>query len=185
MAPTTFGGAYSRSLLPGGEFVKVRRIRCLECLVTHALLPAFLLGQVRYGADTLTPYLKLAHTESLTALTVWQQNKANGPEDFSTLYRWLRRLGARLATLLPFLHQRLLEWAPDSELKEFETAILKASSQPLSITALCQLVWWLSEQLLTVSGQILEQTPPMGVVAFLNYLCFRKTGATLLSARPP
>lgn len=163
--------------------MKIRRVRCPACPRTHAVLPAFLLGQVRYGAGTLTPYLELAETQCLTPVTVWQQNLSDGPEDISTLYRWFGRLKVRLATLLPFLQDKRLELAPDSELERLETAILKASSQPLSVTALCQLSWWLSEQILTVSGQLLERPPQMGAVAFLNYLCWRKTGAMLLS--PP
>lgn len=179
---TTFGGVYVRSLLFANEQLKIRRVRCRECSCTHAVLPAFLLGQVRYPTATLTPYLELAHTESLNPVAVWQLSKADGPADLSTLYRWLRRLRGRLTALLPFLHEELLELAPET--------ILKASSKPLpqlSTMALCEFSWWFSEQLLTLTDQLLQHTVKMSPVAFLNYLCWRKTGVTLLSslANPP
>jgi hypothetical protein len=126
----------------------------------------------------------------LNPVAVWQLSKADGPEDPSTLYRWLRRLRGRLTSLLPFLHAELLQLAPETELKQIETAILNASSEPigqLSSMALCQLSWWVAEQLLALSGQLLQHTVKMSPVAFLNYLCWRETGVTLLSSRanPP
>jgi hypothetical protein len=159
-------------------------------LSTHAVLSAFLLGQVRYPAATLTPYLQLADKESLNPVAVWQQVRSDGPEDPSTLYRWLRRLRGRLTALIVFLQKELLQLAPETEPKQLETTIRKASSEPigqLSTLALCQLSWWVSEQLLALSGQLLQHTVKMSPVAFLNYLCWRKTGVTLLSSRanPP
>jgi hypothetical protein len=180
--PTTFGGAYTRSLLPEREQLPIRRVRCLECECTHAVLPAFLFGQVLYSTGTLAPYFELAQSQSLRPMTVWQQNLSDGPEDVSTLYRWLRRLASSLATLLPFLQQTLLELSTASELQAYQTAILRSSCEPHSTMALCRLSWWLAEQLLTVSSQLLESTPQISTVAFLNYFCWQKTGATLLSA---
>ena len=117
---------------------------------------------------------------------MWQQSLSEGPEDISTLYRWFRRLRASLSTLLPLMQEKLLELAPDSELQPYQNAVLKSASQ-LSTVALCQLSFWLAEQLLTASDQLLQQTPQIATVAFLNYLCWQKSGRLLLSppAKPP
>lgn len=146
------------------------------------MLPAFLPGKVRYGAQTLTPYLELIESRSQNPVQVWQQNLADGPEDVSTLYRWFRRLKTSLTTLLPLLSEKLIELAPNSEIEPYQTAVLKTSGE-LTTLALCQLSFWLAQQILTVSGQLLEQTPHLSIIAFLNYLYWQKTGRCLLS--PP
>ena len=87
---TTFGGSYTRKLLPEGRMMRVRRVRCLICCITHVLVPAVLMGRIRYPSETLAPYL-----ESANPTAAWQQNQSNGPEDLSTLYCWLRRLKAQ------------------------------------------------------------------------------------------
>jgi len=178
---TTFGGRYTRTLLPEGEPLSIRRVRCQDCLCTHAVLPAFLPDQVRYGAQTLAPYLE--NTQAVPPIAVWQQNLSDGPEDASTLYRWLRRFRANLKRILPLLQQALLELAPDAEIENYQTAVLETVSEPLATVALCQLSFWLAGQLLTVSGHLLQCSPRLSPVAFLNYFCWQKIGATLLS--PP
>ena len=160
----------------------IRRVLCLQCKSTHAVLPVFLLGRVRYGAQTLTPYLELLQSRSQNPVEVWQQNLADGPEDISTLYRWFRRLRFSLTTLLPLLSEKLLELSPNSKLEPYETAVLKTTPDLTTLT-LCQLSFWLGEQILDVSGQLLQQTPHLSIIAFLNYLCWQETGRPLLS--PP
>ena len=164
----------------------IRLILCLQCRGTHAVLPAFLLGKVRYGTQTLSPYLELIQSNCRKPVQVWQQNLADGPEDISTLYRWLKRLKASLTTLLPLLSEKLLELAPGSELEAYQTAVLKTTPE-FSTLALCQLSFWLAQQILSVSGRLMQQTPHLSTTAFLNYLCWQKTGAHLLAppAKPP
>lgn len=184
--PTTFGGFYRRTLLPEGKTVPIRRVLCLQCRTTHALLPSFLLGRSRYAAQTLGLYIELAQSHSQKPVEAWQQKLSDGPEDLTTLYRWFRRLRTSLATLLPLLHEKLLELAPDSELEPYQTAVLTTTSE-LSPMALCQLSFWLAERLLSVSSQLLGQTPHLSTVSFLNYLCWQKNGWLLLSPpeKPP
>jgi hypothetical protein len=117
-------------------------------------------------------------------VAIWQQSNSDGPEDISTLYRWLRRLRSNLGKLLPILHEKYMELASAAELKPYQITVLKTTSEPLNSMAVCQLSWWLAHQLLTVSGQLLEQTPQLSTLSFLNAFCWQKTGRTLLS-RPP
>ena len=152
----------------------IRRVLCLQCRCTHAVLPAFLLGRIRYGAQTLAPYL-----ESAKPTEVWQQNQSNGPEDLSTLYRWLRRLRGQLTTLLPLLQQTLMELVPDTGLEPYRDPALSFNSYQLAL--------WLARQILAASENLLQSGntagPQLSPAAFLNYLCWQKTGRPLLS--PP
>lgn len=181
IALTTFGGTYTRTLLAEGTPLAIRRVRCQECLCSHAVLPACLFRRVRYGSETLTPYLE--NTQTTLPITIWQQNLSDGPEDVSTLYRWLRRLRVHLNRLLPLLQQALLELVPDADIKGYRTAVLETASEPLATVALCQFSFWLAGKLLTVSGHLLQQSPDLSPITFLNYFCWQKTGTTLLS--PP
>jgi hypothetical protein len=65
-----FWGSYPRKGLPGTLIILIPRIRCKNCLVTHAVLPIFLLGQVRYTIQTLAPYLEQAVRHSLRPIKV-------------------------------------------------------------------------------------------------------------------
>jgi hypothetical protein len=145
------------------------------------VLPACLFEHIRYTASILEPYFS---STSQRPVAIWQQHDSDGPEDISTLYRWLRRLRKNLGRFLPFLHEEYMELASAVELGAYQTAVLRTSSEPLDSMALCWLSWWLADQLLTVSGQLLEQTPELSTMSFLNTFCWQKTGRTLLS-RPP
>jgi len=174
MALTTFGGTYVRQLLPEAKACRVRRLRCLQCRCTHTVLPACLLGRARYGAQTLAPYLEQ------TPAQLWQSRLSDGPKDVTTLYRWLRRLKARLQTLIPLLQQALLELAPDTNLQPYQATVLK-STEPADTLALCQPGWWLTEQLLAVTSQLHQQPCGLSELAFLNYFSWQKTGQPLLA----
>lgn len=115
--------------------MRVRRVRCLICRTTQAVVPAVLMGRIRYPSETLAPYL-----ESAKPTEVWQQNQSNGPEDLSTLYRWLRRLRAQLTMLLPLLQQTLLELVPDTGLEPYRDPALSFNSYQLAL--------WLARQIL-------------------------------------
>lgn len=175
---------------------------CRICNVTHAVLPSFLLGRVHYSSHTLTPYLEQAAQHNLSAIQVWQRDKSDGPRDGKTLYRWLKRLRSRLPILLPRLKQELVMLAPHVDLTPLTDFILRAAAVPegpkapparasepamLDPVALCQSGFWLSQQLLAVSGELLATTPELGPVSFLNYFCWQQNGFALLSplAKPP
>lgn len=116
--------------------MRVRRVRCLICRTTQAVVPAVLMGRIRYPSETLAPYL-----ESAKPTEVWQQNQSNGPEDLSTLYRWLRRFRAQLTMLLPLLQQTLLELVPDTGLEPYRDPALSFNSYQLAL--------WLARQILS------------------------------------
>lgn len=177
-------------------------MRCRICLVTHAVLPSFLLGRVHYSSHTLIPYLEEAVKNGFSAIQVWQRGKSDGPRDCKTLYRWFKRLRSRLPILLPQLKQELLMLAPDVDLTPLKNFILRAAAVPegpeapparasepamLDPVALCQSGFWLSQQLLAVSGELLATTPELGPLSFLNYFCWQQNRLALLSplAKPP
>ena len=169
---------------------------CQICNVTHAVLPSFLLGQVHYSSHTLTTYFEQAVKHNLSAIQVWQRDLAAGPRDPKTVYRWLQRLRSRLPILLPRLKQELLMLAPHLDLTPLKNFILGAAAMPegpeapsamLDPVALCQSGFWLSQQLLAISGELLTVTSELGPVSLLNYFCWQKNGFALLSplAKPP
>lgn len=175
--PSTFGGTYCRWLLPEGKVCRVRRLRCLECGGTHSVLPACMFGRVRYPEQTLAPYLE--HKDK-PAAAIWQNRLSDGPQDMTTLYRWLRRLKGRLQTLIPLLQQTLLELAPDTNIEPYQTTVLK-STAPSGTLALCQPGWWLIQQLLAVTEELRQQPCGLSELAFLNYFSWQRTGQSLLA----
>lgn len=185
MTPSTFGGTYCRRLLPEGKVYRVRRLCCLKCGCTHSVLPACVFGRVHYPEQTLAPYLQ---HKAGSAAAIWQNRVSDGPKDVTTLYRWLRRLKARLQTLIPLLQQTLLELAPDTNLETYQTTVLKSTSPPGTM-ALCQPGWWLTQQLLAVTAQLKQQPCGLSELAFLNYFSWQRTGQSLLApvanAPPP
>jgi hypothetical protein len=165
-------------------------VKCQICNVTHAVLPSFLLGQVHYSSHTLATYFEQAVKHSLSAIQVWQRDFADGPRDPKTVYRWLQRLRSRLPILLPRLKQQLVTLAPHVDLTPLKNFVLSATvleapavhtTTPWSPLTLCQSNWWLSEQLLAVSGELLATTPDLAPVSFLNYFCWQQNGCALLS----
>jgi hypothetical protein len=191
-----FCGTYWRKIRPTRTRIWIRRVRCRICNVTHAVLPSFLLGRVHYSSHTLAPYVEQAVKNNLSAIQVWQRDLSDGPRDCKTLYRWLKRLRSRLPILLPRLKQELLMLAPHVDLTPLQNFILRAAAVPegpeappamLDPVALCQSGFWLSQQLLAVSGELLTTTPELAPVSFLNYFCWQKNRCALLSAlgKPP
>jgi hypothetical protein len=187
-------------------------VRCKNCLVTHAVLPAFLFAYMRYTTRTLSVYVEQAANNSLSPIETWNQGLADGPQNSETLYRWLRRLRPRLATLLPLLKSQLLTLNPAIDFSPLERFVLKfnkTSRQPvaqkpspqsqtatpnsppatLSMVALCALSYWLSQHLLQLAGELLQMPSPLLPVAFLNYFAWQQIGITLISpppkSRPP
>lgn len=175
-------------------------MRCLICNVTHAVLPSFLLGRVHYSSHTLTPYLEQAVKNGLSAIQVWKRGLSDGPQDRKTVYRWRKRLLSRLPILLALLKQELLMLTPHLDLTPLKNFILNASfavpkvpahtevpPAMLSPLALCQCGFWLSQQLLAVSTELLATTPELGPVSFLNYFCWQKNHLGLLASlgKPP
>jgi hypothetical protein len=137
---------------------------------------------------------------NLSAIHVWQRDLADGPRDPKTVYRWLQRLRSRLPVLLPRLKQQLVMLAPHVDLTPLKNLILAATTvleappaqtpapaAMLSPLALCQSSWWLSEQVLAVSAELLATTPDLTPVTCLNYFCWQQNGCALLSPldKPP
>jgi hypothetical protein len=129
---------------------------------------------------------------------VWQRDRADGPRDLKTLYRWLKRLRARLPLLLPQLKQELMRLASHTDLTPLKNFVLQAvpelpapttAAPPamLNPLALCQCSFWLSQQLLAVSRELLATTPDLTPVSFLNYVCWQQNRRALLSPldKPP
>jgi len=152
---------------------------------------------VHYSSHTLTPYLEQAVKKNLAPIQVWQYDLSDGPQDRKTLYRWLKRLSSRLPSLLSLLKQELMRLAPDTDLTPLKNFILHAlpqwpepAAEPpaiLSPLALCQCAFWLSQQVLTLSGELLATTPELAPVSFLNYFCWQQNHLTLLAplGKPP
>lgn len=202
-----FLGAYWRQPLPELPPLWIPRVRCKNCRVTHAVLPAFLFAYMRYTTRTLTVYVEQAAHTSLSPIETWNQGLADGPENPETLYRWLRRLRPRLATLLPLLKSQLLTLNPAFDFSPLERFVLKfkknspqhvelkpspqsqtatpsAPPATLSMVALCALSYWLSQHLLQLAGELLQTPSALLPVAFLNYLAWQKIGVTLISPPP-
>jgi hypothetical protein len=187
----------------------IPRVRCKNCLVTHAVLPAFLFAYMRYTTRTLAVYVEQAANNSLSPIETWNQGLADGPQNSETLYRWLRRLRPRLAALLPLLKSQLLTLNPAVDFSPLESFILKfkkISRQPLeqkpspqaqtatppatlSMVALCAISYWLSQHILQLAGDLLQTPSLLSPVAFLNYFAWQKIRVTLISpppkSRPP
>jgi hypothetical protein len=162
---------------------------------------------MRYTTRTLLVYVEQAANNSLSPIETWNQGLADGPQNSETLYRWLRRLRPRLATLLPLLKSQLLTLNPAVDFSPLECVILKfkkASPQPvaqnqpatpssppttLSIVALGAISYWLSQHILQLAGDLLQTPSLLSPVAFLNYFAWQKIGVTLISpppkSRPP
>jgi len=180
---------------------------CKNCLVTHAVLPAFLFAYMRYTTRTLAGYVEQAANNSLPPIETWNQGLADGPENSETLYRWLRRLRPRLAALLPLLKSQLLTLNPAVDFSPLESFVLKfkkTSRQPveqkpspqsqtatpssppasLSMVALCAISYWLGQHVLQLAGELLQTSSSLSPVAFLNYLAWQKIGVTLISPPP-
>ncbi|MFQ5606077.1 MAG: DUF6431 domain-containing protein [bacterium] len=197
-----FWGTYGRRILPNADDIRIQRIRCSTCLITHALLPSFLFGRVRYSVETVAPYFEQRSHKSLAQ--VWQHATDDSPADIGTVYRWFRRIRERMAKLLPLLRNELLSLAPDFDLAKLEEITLTQNTRPTSTSscsnqpnasapemltpmALCQSCIWLSGQLLATTNELLAIPSAITPLSFLNYFCWQKTGSTLLDplSRPP
>lgn len=196
-----FLGAYFRQPLPNLSPLWIPRVRCKNCLVTHAVLPAFLFAYMRYTTRTLADYVEQAAINSLPPIETWNQGLADGPQNPETLYRWLRRLRPRLATLLPLLKSQLLTLNPAFDFSPLERFVLKfkktsrqaveqkpspqaPTATPLSMVALCAISFWLSQHVLQLAGELLQMPSPLSPVAFLNYFAWQKINVTLISPSP-
>lgn len=179
-----FWGCYPRKLLPTGEQLTIQRVRCKNCLTTHALIPTFLFGQVRHTNATISYYVAQFIEKQTTIGTLFNSpNAPTAPEDISTLYRWFKRLIIKCKKLLPLLKQELINLIPQTDLKELETIILgKNMDSPYHI---CRASWLLSAKLLEVSSELLQSEISLTALTFLNYFCWQNTGKPLLAVLPP
>jgi hypothetical protein len=186
-----FWGAYLRQILPDSETIRIQRIRCSTCLKTHALLPSFLFGQVRYTVETVSVYAQQAQHKSLAQ--VWQQTRGDNPADLGTVYCWFRRLRQSLTKLLPLLKKELLSLSPEFDLAALEEVTLTQKVKPSSLNEQkatldpLPLCLWLSRELLSVADELIGLRSDLSPLAFLNYFCWQKLKTTLLSppANPP
>jgi hypothetical protein len=181
----TIWSKYTRSSLPGEKPLTIQRVRCSGCKVTHALLPTFLFGKIRYTDKTITPYVEQFIKDKITIAQLFKKSHSPvAPQEISTLYRWFKRIFHRCKTLLPLLKKELIELNPQTDLKQLETIMLdKDMTSPHYI---CNTAWLLAEMLLLVcSEQLQSQKCSLTTITFLNYFSWQNTGDMLLAVLPP
>ena len=162
-----------------------KRFRCSNCKTTHAILPTFLFGQVRHSDETIAPYFQQFVQIQTSISQLWKDSfdLPDAPQDESTLYEWFNRFIARCKNLLPLLKNELLKLAPHTNLKEFESTLLKQGM--LSPHSICKSVIFISEKILTETTLLLQMKNSLTPLTFINYFCWQKTGKALLAPLPP
>jgi hypothetical protein len=167
---------YSRNSLPDEREIIIQRMRCCDCNVTHALLPAFLLGKIRHTNETIAPYIKQFVAQQTTISQLYKQpTDQQAPPELSTVYRWFKKLAHQCKQLLPLLQQQFNKCCPKSSFK----SMLKdtnANSNNYQI----QDLYNIAEQLIKLSQQCDHQGNLFLPIIFLNYFCWQKTGQPLL-----
>jgi len=168
---------YTRESLPNNEIITIQRIRCSDCKVTHALIPAFLFGKIRHTNETIAPYVELFVAEETTIGQISRHLSApQAPKEISTLYRWFKRLADQCKQLLPKLQQEIKKNIPKNNFKSFikDTHVDSANYQ-------IQDIYSMAEQLIKLSQQCDHQGNLLSTLIFLNYFCWQKTGQPLLA----
>lgn len=170
--------SYSRTSLPNEQLIIIQRMRCSECKVTHALLPAFLLGKVRYTNETIFPYIEQFVEQEISISKIFQQSTDNqAPQEISTVYRWFKRLTNKCKQLLPLLQQEIKKHSAKNKFK----SLIKDTNADSNNNQI-QHIYSLAEQLVKLSQQCDAQGSLLSPFIFLNYFCWQKTSQPLLTA---
>jgi len=166
---------YPRKSLPKNMIITIRRMRCSNCKVTHALVPAFLFGKIRHTNETIAPYVELFIEQETTISKISQHlSVPKAPEDISTLHRWFKRLSHQCKELLPLLKEEFKKRCPKNKFK----SIIKNTDANH-----CQIkdVYNMAEKLIHLSKQYDHQGRLLSPLIFLNYFYWQKTGQPLLA----
>jgi transposase-like protein len=165
-------GYYTRRLLqPDGsvESLRVHRVRCKSCGRTHAVLPVFLSGHVRHVLEVVEACLKAMIDQGYSVARSWSWSAIEVPQDVSTLYRWIGRIGCHCTDVLFHLQAHLLFVQPDFDLNTLQASVLQRQGG----IAAC---WFLAKAIIESDLALPEHTP----LTFLNYFCWQKLGVALL-----
>lgn len=169
--------SYPRTSLPNEQLIIIQRMRCSECKVTHALIPAFLLGKVRYTYETIAPYIEQFVEQEISISKIYQQpTDQQAPQEISIVYRWFKRLTDKCKQLLPLLQQEINKHSSKNKLKS-QIKDTNVDSNNYQI----QHVYTMAEQLVKLSQQCDAGGSLLSPLIFLNYFCWQKTGQPLLT----
>ena len=167
---------YSRNSLPHDREIIIQRMRCCDCNITHALLPAFLLGKIRHTHKTIARYIEQFVAQQTTISQLYKQpSDQQVPPEISTVYRWFNRLAHQCKQLLPFLQQQFNKRGPQNNFKSL-IKDTNADSNNYQI----QYVYRMAQQFINLSPQYDHQGNLLSPIIFLNYFCWQKTGQPLL-----
>lgn len=168
---------YSRNSLPDAREIIIQRMRCRDCHVTHALLPAFLLGKIRHSSETIAPYVEqfVAHQTTISQLYK-RPTDQHVPPEIATVYRWFNRLAHQAKQLLPLVHQQFNKCGSQSSFQSMRQDT-KANANNYQI----QELYIMAEQLIKLSPSCDHQGNLLSPFIFLNYFCWQKTGQPLLA----
>lgn len=171
--------SYSRTSLPNQQLIIIQRMRCSECKVTHALIPAFLLGKVRYTNETIFPYIEQFVEQEISISKIYKQppdTEKQPPPEISTVYRWFKRLTDKCKQLLPLLQQEIKKYSAKNKFKS-----LIKDTYTDSHNYQIQHVYTMAEQLVKLSQQCDAGGSLLSPLIFLNYFCWQKTSQPLLT----
>lgn len=169
--------SYSRTSLPDEQQIIIQRMRCSECKVTHALIPAFLLGKVRYTSETIFPFIEQFVEQEISISQIYQQpTDQQAPNEISTLYRWFKRLTDKCKQLLPLLQQEIKKHSAKNKFKS-QIKDTNADSNNYQI----QHIYSMAEQLVKLSKQCDAGGSLLSPLIFLNYFCWQKISQPLLA----
>jgi|GEM_PF-2029163 len=168
--------SYPRTSLPNQQLIIIQRMRCSDCKVTHALLPAFLFGKIRHTNETIAHYVELFVNQETTISKISRHISAPpAPEDVSTLYRWFNRLLNKCKQLLPLLQQEIKKHGAKYK---FKSAIKDTNTDANNYQI--PHVYSMAQQLVKLSQQCDAQGNLLSPLIFLNYFCWQKTSQPLM-----
>ncbi len=169
---------YPRKSLPNEQQITIQRMRCSNCLVTHALIPSFLLGKVRYTSETIFPYIEQFAEQDTSISKICKQpieNDKQTPPEISTVYRWFKKLTNKCKQLLPLLQQEIKKHSAKNKFKsQIKDTNADSNNYPI------QHIYTMAEQLVKLSQQCDTGGNLLSPLIFLNYFCWQKTGQPLL-----
>ena len=167
---------YSRHSLPHEREIVIQRMRCCACNITHALLPAFLLGKIRHTHKTIAPYIEQLVAQQATISQINKQpNDQQAPKEISTVYRWFKRLADQCKQLLPFLQRQFNKRGCENNFK-----LLINDTNADANHYHIQYIYRLAQRFIKLSPQYDHQGNLLSPIIFLNYFCWQKTGQPLL-----
>ena len=169
--------SYSRTSLPNEQLIIIQRMRCSECKVTHALIPAFLLGKVRYTSETIFHYIEQFVEQETGLSQIYKQpTEQQTLPEISTVYRWFKRLTNKCKQLLPLLQQEIKKHSAKNKFKS-QIKDTNVDSNNYQI----QHIYSMAEQLVKLSQQCDAKGSLLSTLIFLNYFCWQKTSQPLLA----